>query len=81
MPITANGISTTKKNAIIHLLYYNKPYSVAAQYLINTGHAKKDKNGDYYEIVTTEVIELTSDKLTITEREGRRTTFVKKADH
>ena len=67
-----------KKKAIIQMLYYTKPYSAAAQYLIDKGHAKNDKNGDYYEVITNEVIELTNDKLIILEREGRQRTFNKK---
>jgi len=69
-----------EKNAIIHLLYYSKPYSFAAQYLIDKGHAKKDQNGDYYEIVTDKIFELTSDKLTIVDSKGRKTTFLKKKE-
>ena len=67
-----------KKKAIIQMLYYEKPYKMAAQYLIDKGHAKKDENGDYYEVITDEVVELTDDKLVILEREGRQRTFKKK---
>jgi len=66
-----------KKQAIIHLLYYKKPYSMAAQYLIDTGHAKKDNDGNYYEVITDKVITLTDDRLTILEREERKRTFRK----
>lgn len=55
------------------MLYYEK-----AQYLIDNGHAKKDESGDYYEVITDEVVELTDDKLIILEREGRQRTFKKK---
>ena len=65
------------KIAIIHLLYYEKPYSFAAKYLIDKGHAKQDKNGDYYEIITDKVVELTENKLILLEREGRQRTFKK----
>lgn len=67
-----------KKKAIIQMFYYEKPYKMAAQYLIDKGHAKKDENGDYYEVITDEVVELTDDKLIILEREGRQRTFKKK---
>lgn len=67
-----------KKKAIIHILYYEKPYMMTAKYLIDIGHAKKDKNGEYYEIITDEVLILTDDKLVILEREGRQRTFKKK---
>ncbi|APD06265.1 hypothetical protein UJ101_00727 [Flavobacteriaceae bacterium UJ101] len=66
------------KKAIIQMLYYSKPYGTAAQYLIDKGHASKDENGEYYEVITDEVIELTEDKLIILEREGRQRTFKKK---
>lgn len=67
-----------KKKAIIHKLYYSKPYGTAAQYLIDKGHAKQDENSDYYEVITDEVVELTDDKLIILELEGRQRTFKKK---
>lgn len=67
-----------KKKAIIQIFYYLKPYGTAAQYLIDKGHAKQDENGDYYEVITVKVIELTKDKLIILESEGRQRTFIKK---
>lgn len=67
-----------KEKAIIHKLYYLKPYGTAAQYLIDKGHAKQDENGDYYELIINEVVELTDNNLIILEREGRRRTFKKK---
>lgn len=67
----------TDTNAIIHLLYYEKPYSVAAKYLIDKGHAKQDEKGDYYEIITDKVVELTENKLILLEREERQRTFKK----
>ena len=67
-----------KKKAIIQFLYYQKPYKMAVQYLIESGHAKKDENGEYYEVITDEVVKLTEDKLIILESEGRQTTFKKK---
>lgn len=69
-----------EKKAIIQMLYYEKPYSGAAKYLIDKGHAKKDKNGDYYEIITDEVSELTDNKLIILEREDRKRIFSKKEE-
>jgi hypothetical protein len=68
------------KHLIIHQLYYAKPYSVAAKYLIDIGHAKKDENGDYYEFITTMVVELTDSKLIVLEREGGRSTYVKRKE-
>ena len=65
------------KNAIIHLLYYEKPYSFAAKYLIDKGHAKQDKNGDYYEVITDKIVELTDNKLILLEREERQRRFMK----
>lgn len=66
------------KNIIVHHLYYSKPYSFAAQYLIDNGHAKQDSTGAYYEVVTDKVVELTAEKLILLEREDRRRSFVKK---
>jgi hypothetical protein len=60
------------------MLYYEKPYKMAAQYLIDKGHAKKDENGDYYEVITDNIIELTDYKLIILEREDQQRTFKKK---
>jgi len=67
-----------KRKAIIQMLYYQKPYKMAAQYLIDKGHAKMDENGDYYEVITDEVVELTDEKLIILEGEGRQRTFKKR---
>ncbi|MBK7887841.1 MAG: hypothetical protein IPJ86_11265 [Bacteroidetes bacterium] len=66
-----------EKNAIIHFLYYEKPYSLAAKYLIDHGHAKQDENGEYYEIITDKVVELTENKLILLEREERQRKFKK----
>ncbi len=68
----------SRKNAIVHLLYYERPYNVAAKSLIEKGHATKDKNGEYYEILTDKIIELTDFMLTILEREERQRTFKKR---
>jgi hypothetical protein len=67
-----------KKKVIDRKLIYSKPQGVAAQYLIDMGYAKKDKNGNYYELHTDEVVVLTSDKLIIKEKEGRQRTFRKR---
>lgn len=67
----------SKQNAIIHMLYYEKPYSSAAKYLIDKGHAKQDENGEYYEIITNKVKELTEEQLILFEREERQRVFRK----
>jgi len=67
-----------KENTIIYLLYYDKPYDTVSQYQINKGNATKDKNGDYYEVITDKVYALSDIELTIIEREGRRRTFKKR---
>jgi hypothetical protein len=67
-----------KKKAIIQMLYYEKPYKIETQYLIDIGHAKKDSNGDYYEVITDKVVELTDDNLIIRESEGRQRIFRKR---
>jgi len=67
----------SNKKEIVHQLYYSKPYSVAAQYLIGNGHAKKDANGDYYEYITTKVIELIDNKLVLSERYDQQSTYIK----
>jgi len=59
-------------------LYYEKPFGKAEQYLIDKGHATKDKNGDYYVIITDLVFSVTDDKLIILEKEGRKRTYKKK---
>jgi len=66
-----------KRKKEIHLkLVYKKPYGVAAKFLIDKGHAKKDKNGDYYEIVTEKVIRLDSEFLAVEQR-GNILTYIK----
>ncbi|WP_435577846.1 hypothetical protein [Gilvibacter sp.] len=65
------------KSSIIHLLYYDKPYDEFAQYLIDEGHARKDDNGDYYEVITSTVDEITADTLVLVERDDRRRIYKK----
>lgn len=65
------------KQVILHQFYYSKPYSFAAKYLIDKGHAKKDVNGDYYEDITKKVIELTNNKLVILERYEQQSIYQK----
>ncbi len=65
------------KKEILHDLIYKKPYSFAAKYLIDSGHAKKNKKGDYYEVITDEVIELSNEKLIISARDGNRRIYKK----
>jgi hypothetical protein len=67
----------SNKKEIVHQLYYAKPYSAAAKYLIGKGHAKKDASGDYYEYITTKVIELTSNTLILSERYEQQSTYIK----
>lgn len=67
-----------QENAIKFLLYYEKPYDFAAQYLIDKGHATKDENGNYYEVITEKVYELTENKLILIGREERRRRTFKK---
>ncbi|GGF19868.1 hypothetical protein GCM10011383_34320 [Hymenobacter cavernae] len=67
-----------KKKEINQTLSYPKPYSAAAQYLIDKGHAKQDRNGSYYEVIIDKIVELTNDTLIILEREGRQRIFIKK---
>lgn len=66
-----------EKKAIIQTLQYKKPYDFATKYMIDHGYAKKDQNGDYFETITDNVIELTNDKLILSEREGRQREFKK----
>jgi hypothetical protein len=67
-----------KEKAIVHFLYYEKPYSVVSQYQIDKGYVKKDKNGDYYEKITDDVFQVTADKLIILDSEKRQRSFTKK---
>lgn len=64
-------------NAIIHRLYYEKPYDLVSRHLISIGHAKKDDYGNYYEIITDTVLELSFTRLVILEREDRKRIFKK----
>ena len=66
------------ENAIKLLLYYDKPYDHTAQYLIDKGHATKDENGDYYEVITRKIVEHSNNNLTILGREGRTRTYKKR---
>jgi len=67
-----------QQNAIIHFLYYTKPYGYVEKILIEKGHAVEDENGEYYEINIDKIIELTNIKLTISERNERQRSFKKR---
>jgi len=66
------------KQTIFCLLYYEKPYDFVSKDLIKRGHAKKDENGDYYEIVTNKVYKYSMSELVLIERKNRRRTFKKR---
>lgn len=68
------------KKAIVHHLYYTKPYDFASKDLIARGHAIKDKSGEYYEIIVDKIIKLSNDKLILLERHDRQRTFRKVVD-
>lgn len=56
------------EQAIVHRLYYEKPYDFAAKDLIKKGHAIEDERGEYYEIILVRVIDLTDDQLIVMQR-------------
>jgi len=68
------------KKAIVHHLYYTKPYDFASKDLIARGQAIKDKSGEYYEIIVDKIIKLSNDKLILLERQDRQRTFRKLVD-
>ncbi len=67
-----------RKDAIIQLLTYIKPYSTAKKYMIDNGYAKQNENGEYYGIITERIVELTEDKLILLENHDYRRTFKKR---
>ena len=67
-----------EKKTIVYLLYYEQPYDFVSKDLIKRGHAKKDKNGDYYEIVTSKIYKYSQNELILIERGNRRRTFKKR---
>lgn len=62
---------------IIRKLYYQKPYSPSAKYLIANGHAIKDEKGDYYEVQIDSVIKLTRKSLILLEENKRQRSYQK----
>lgn len=66
-----------EENTIIHLLYYEKPYDFVSKDLIERGVARKDSNGEYYELVTQKVVMLTNERLTLSERGDTQRTFMR----
>lgn len=64
------------EQAIIHHLYFSKPYDWAANDLIEKGIAEKDVRGEYFEVITVRVIDLTDDHLLVMER-GRKVIYQK----
>ena len=54
-----------ENQTIVYLLYYEKPYGFAAKDLIKRGHAKKDDDGEYYEIIKSKVFEYSENQLTL----------------
>jgi hypothetical protein len=67
-----------KTKSIVQMLYYTQPYGLVERLQIDGGQAKKDKNGDYYEIIIDYVIELTKEKLVILEEDQRQKIFKRK---
>lgn len=66
-----------EKNEVVLKLYWKKPYDDMAKYIMTLGYAKKDKNGDYYDLIPRKVVELSSDKLVLLEKENRSRVFRK----
>jgi hypothetical protein len=64
------------EQAIIHHLYYAEPYDFAARDLIKRGQAIKDEKGEYYEVITVRVVDVTPNSMVIMER-GRRAYYRK----
>jgi hypothetical protein len=67
------------EQAIIHRLYYAKPYDAVARNLIEIGHATKDEKGDYYEVITVRVIDVSPSHLIVMDR-GRKDYYRKIGD-
>lgn len=65
------------KNELNFKLYWHKPYDDAAKFIMTLGHSQKDKNGDYYDIITKQVIELTQDRLVLIETANKLFVFKK----
>lgn len=63
---------------IIRKLYYQRPYSPSAKYMIANGHAIRDEKGDYFEVQMDSVIKLTPETLIILEEENRQMEFRKR---
>lgn len=76
---TDKGTWTFNKttNEIILKLYWRKPYDEVAKYVMTLGYAKKDKNGDYYDLIPQKIIEFTSEKLIIFEKENQLSVYKK----
>lgn len=67
-----------RKKAILQKLIYQKPYGFASKYLIDNGHAKKDKNGDYYEVITDFIDKLTETELIVFGRGNQKLIYKKR---
>lgn len=69
-----------QENSIIHKLYYFKPYSWVEKSQIENGKAIQDEDGEYYEVVTAQVVELTAENLIVLEKKGQHRVYKKKID-
>lgn len=67
-----------RKNEFIYKLYWRKPYDEAAKFIMTLGYAKQDENGDWYDLIPHKIVQLTSEKLIIIEKEQRCREFKKK---
>ncbi|MCD6068924.1 MAG: hypothetical protein K0S33_3750 [Bacteroidetes bacterium] len=76
---SSNGtwIFDKRRNEIVLKLYWKKPYDEIAQYIMTLGQSKQDANGDYYDLIPEKIIELTSKKLVILEKENRQMIYKK----
>ncbi|SFU01760.1 hypothetical protein SAMN04489724_3328 [Algoriphagus locisalis] len=66
-----------ENSRIIRKLYYQRPYSPSAKYMIANGYAIQDEQGGYYEVQIDTVVKLTQKTLILLEENNRQRKFRK----
>ncbi len=66
-----------ENSRIIRKLYYKRPYSPSAKYMIANGYAMQEEKGDYYEVQVDSVVKLTQKTLILLEENNRQRKFRK----
>lgn len=74
---TGTWTYNNKHKEVILKLYWKKPYTEIDRYIATLGYAKQDKSGDYFDLIPKKIIELTSNKMIISDKENHQIIYKK----